>query len=73
MGYVFNDHDWKGPAIPTTFEADAMHAMLVLRANAIEGCADNSEEAREFAMIAEAIDAYELIRWPDGKIPGGKG
>ena len=50
-----------------------MHALLVLRADALEGCAGNSEEARELGMIAEALEAYESIRWPDGKIPGGKG
>ena len=37
MGYVFRDHEWTGPAIPSTFEADAMHARLALRADAIEG------------------------------------
>jgi hypothetical protein len=73
MGYVFHEHDWTGPAIPATFEADAMHALLVLRADAIEGCTGNAEEAREFAMIAEALDAYESKRWPDGKALGGKG
>jgi len=73
MGYVFHDHDWTGPAVPSTFEADALHALLVLRADALEGCAENSEEARELGMIAEALEAYESIRWPDGKIPGGKG
>jgi hypothetical protein len=73
MGYVFRDHEWAGPAIPTTFEADAMHALLVLRADAIEGCTENSEEAREFSMIAEALEAYEAQCWPDGKVPGGKG
>jgi hypothetical protein len=73
MGYVFHEHDWTGPAIPVTFEADAMHALLVLRADAIEGCTGGSEEEREFAMIAEAVEAYEAIRWPDGKVQGGKG
>jgi hypothetical protein len=73
MGYTFHEHDWTGPAIPATFEADAMHALLVLRADAIEGCTGGSEEEREFAMIAEAVEAYEAIRWPDGKVQGGKG
>jgi hypothetical protein len=73
MGYVFHERDWIGPAMPSTFEADAMHTLLMLRADAIEGCTAGSEEEREFAMIAEALEAYEAIRWPDGKIPGGKG
>jgi len=73
MGYVFRDHEWTGPAIPSTFEADALHALLVLRADALEGCAENSEEARELAMIADGLEAYEAVRWPDGTIPGGKG
>ena len=70
---MFRDHEWVGPTIPSTFEADALHALLVLRADAIEGCTENSEEAREFAMIAEALEAYEARRWLDGKVPGGKG
>jgi hypothetical protein len=57
--------------IPSTFEADALHALLVLRADAIEGCTQGSEEEREFTMIAEAVEAYEAIRWPDGKVPCG--
>ena len=64
LGYVFHEHDWTGPAIPATFEADAMHALLVLRTDAIEGCAENSDE---LAMIAETIAAYEAKRWPGGK------
>ena len=73
IGYVFHDHDWIGPTIPATLEADAMHVLLVLRADQLEGCPENSEEARELAMIAEALEAYECKRWPDGKVPGGKG
>jgi len=72
-GYVFREHDWTGPAIPAAFEADAMHALLVLRADAIEGCKENSPEERELAMIAEAVEAYEAKRWPDDRVAGGKG
>jgi hypothetical protein len=75
MGYVFRDQ-WIAPAglpTPATAEADAMHVMLVLRADALEGCTESSEEARELAMIAEVLGAYESRRWPDGKVPGGKG
>jgi hypothetical protein len=45
--------------------ADAMHALL----DAPEG----SEEEREFASITDAIEAYETLRWPTGKVEEGKG
>jgi len=45
----------------------------VLRADELEGYAENSEKAREPTMIAEALGAYECKRRPDGKVPGGKG
>ena len=50
---------------PATAEADAMHALLVARADALEGCTENSPEAREVEAIAAAVEAYEakLAQW----------
>jgi len=56
-----------------TKEADAMHALLVLRADALMGCTEGSEQEEELASITAVIEAYEAKRWPEGKIPGGKG
>ena len=53
--------------------ADAMHALLVERADELMGCAENSPEGVELGSIVEAVEAYEARRWPTGKIPGGKG
>jgi hypothetical protein len=63
-----------GPAIqaPTTI-TDRMHALLVTRADALEGCTEGSPEEAELASLADAIEAYEAVRWPSGKAPGGKG
>ena len=54
-------------------EANALHALLALRPDALEGRPKNSEEARELKLIAEALEAYEAIRWPDGKAPSVRG
>jgi hypothetical protein len=50
-----------------------MHSLLVKRADELEGFLEGSAEEVEFASIADALVAYEQIRWPDGKAPGGKG
>lgn len=76
LGYTFAGGEWVAPpnATPSLIaEADAMHSLLVLRADAMEGFTPGSEEEGEFALIAETLGSYEAMRWPDGKIPGGKG
>ena len=75
MGYVFRD-EWVAPAgvtMSATTEADAMHVLLVVRADDLEGFTEGSPEEAEFKAIADALEAYEARRWPDGKVPGGKG
>jgi hypothetical protein len=54
-------------------EADAMHAQLVKRADELLVCKDGSPEEAELAEIANVLEAYETKRWPEGRIPGGKG
>jgi hypothetical protein len=53
--------------------ADAMHALLVHRADELDGCTVGSPEEAEYVALVEAIEAYETKRWPEGRIPGGKG
>jgi hypothetical protein len=53
--------------------ADKMHALLVERADELMGCTEGSPEEAELATLTDAIEAYEAVRWPDGKEPGGKG
>jgi len=76
LGYAFAGGDWMHPSDsvpPAPAITDALHALLVQRADALEACLEGSAEEAEFAAIADAIDAYEAIRWPTGKIAGGKG
>ena len=77
MGYTFAAGDWMQPAndaaavVPAI--TDALHALLVKRADALAGCTEGSDEEAELAYIADAIEAYEAVRWPGGRAGGGKG
>jgi hypothetical protein len=51
-------------------EADAMPALLVRRADELEGYIEGSPEE---TSIVDALEAHEEKRWPLGKIPGGRG
>jgi len=51
-------------------ESDALHTFLVKRADALMGC--RSPEDEELRTLADAIDAYEVKRWPSGKVAGAK-
>jgi hypothetical protein len=66
-------HPANDAAAITPTITDELHAMLLKRADYLEGCAPGSDEERELAAIERAIGAYEAVRWPTGKIAGGKG
>jgi hypothetical protein len=77
LGYSYVGDDWihlanDAAAIAPTI-TDELHAMLVKRADDLEGCPADSDEERELAAIGRAIGAYEAVRCPTGKIAGGKG
>jgi hypothetical protein len=62
-----------GPALEApSAVTDQMHALLVARADELMGCTEGSTEEAELAALADAIDGYEAVRWPDGKAAGGK-
>jgi hypothetical protein len=54
-------------------QIDRMHALLVQRADELMGCTENSPEEAELAALTDVIGAYEVQRWPLGKVPGGRG
>ena len=63
-----------GPAIEAPVDiTDRMHALLVTRADELMSCPRGSPEEVELETLAHAIEAYEAVRWPEGRIPGGKG
>jgi hypothetical protein len=79
LGYTFTLADgWTLPkdardagASAAVAEADAMHALLVVRADKLTGCNEGSPEEAELAFISDAVKAYEAKRWPDGKVQNG--
>jgi hypothetical protein len=77
LGYTFagdwHPPDGATPAIPTSAQADTMHALPFSAPMRLEGCTEGSEEERQLKSIADAIEAYETISWPNGKVDGGKG
>ena len=52
---------------------DAMHGLLVMRADVLMGAPEASNGATELQHITDAVEGYEIRRWPRGKVPGGKG
>jgi len=76
LGYTFADGEWHPPSEMTVSamqESDRMHALLVERADALDGCAQSSPEAKEREIIADVLEAYEAKRWSAGNECGGKG
>ena len=73
LGYRYRDDEWAQAATVPAAQSDAMHSVLVQLADALEGCTEGSEQERELAAITDAIEAYEAVRWPEGREPGGKG
>lgn len=75
IGFVFDGTEWKarGARIGVHQAAtDAMHRQLMRRADALAGCTEGSNEEAELVAITNAIDAYERVRWPSGRVPGRK-
>lgn len=77
LGYTFATGDWMHPTdepaavIPAI--TDELHALLVARADELMACPEESSGACELEAITDAIEAYEAVRWPNGKVAGGKG
>ena len=46
---------------------------MVQRADDLAGCTEGSDEEQKLESSVNAIEAYEAKRWPEGKVPGGKG
>jgi hypothetical protein len=76
LGYTFAGGGWMhttDSASPTPAITNALHALLVKRADDLEGFAEGSDEEHELAAITDAVQAYEAVRWPLGRTQRRKG
>jgi hypothetical protein len=75
LGYTFAEGEWMEPGHGAVAPkiTDTLHTLLVKRADELDGCTDGSDDERELAAISDAIEAYETVRWPKGRVEGGKG
>jgi hypothetical protein len=75
LAFTYRNGTWL-PAVPAPShvlplicEAEAMHAVLMRRADALAGCTEGSDEEAELRATVDAIEAYEEKRWPHGGAP----
>ena len=75
QGFAFTDGGWQPPAgaVEETLSGDLILGMMMNRAEKLTRCTEGSTEESELEALNLAIDAYQSIRWPGGKIVGGKG
>jgi hypothetical protein len=77
LGYTFAGDDWMHPANDAAAVAptitDELNAMLVKRADDLEGCAEGSDEEHESRRHHRCDQAYEAVRWPLGRTQDGRG
>lgn len=71
LGFRWDGLNWTGPSASSDWStADALHGILMDRAEKLAGCCEDSDEETELVRISEALDAYEQARWPHRNIRG---
>jgi hypothetical protein len=79
MRYTFDGADWQatediqGPELVAWTEADALHTKLVQLADTLIGCSEGSLQEVVCYALTKAINGYQSVRWPQGRVAGGKG
>lgn len=75
-GFTFTrEHGWSGPRLGHSLidAGDKMHAALVSGMDALASSGARTDKHGVLAAAMDAVVAYEVARWPDGKVPGGRG